>query len=138
MKLQIGIITFCLGVFMLLGCRKEPGVGGNASIKGRIFVEKYNKTFTVLLQKYYVAEQDVYIVYGDQYGYSDRVKTDYDGRFAFDYLYPGDYTVYVMSKDSTFATGDTIGSGEVPVKKELTLKQNKEAVDLGEITILEN
>ncbi|MBL7899044.1 MAG: carboxypeptidase regulatory-like domain-containing protein [Crocinitomicaceae bacterium] len=47
-----------------------------------------------------LADARVYIVYGDNTGYGDDVITGGDGDYAFSNLVKGDYTIYVVSKDS--------------------------------------
>ncbi|MFM1746331.1 MAG: hypothetical protein RLZZ630_2268, partial [Bacteroidota bacterium] len=84
----------------LTSCAKEEGKGGDASIYGKVFVKNYNSTFTQLVSSYYAADTYVYLIYGDDISYGERVKTDYEGEFEFKYLYPGDYRVYVYSDDS--------------------------------------
>jgi hypothetical protein len=113
-----------LQTFVVLGflsltvaCQKEEGVGGNCSIRGVLWTRDFNSTFTTLIGTYPAADEYVYIVYGDGYTYGDRVKTDYRGHFEFPNLYPGDYTLYAYSLDSTL----TSLTGNVPVVLETNL-----------------
>lgn len=119
-------LSFCF--LILFSCKKEPGVGGNASITGKVITRDYNATFTNLLGVYPSADQYVYIVFGDHVGYDKRIKTDYNGVYRFSYLYPGKYTIYTYSMDST----GTQLSGIIPVKKEIQLskKQHFQMPDL--------
>lgn len=113
-----------IGLIMLSSCKKEPGIGGNSSITGHVQVRHFNATFTQLLGTYPGADHYVYIVFGDNKGYDKRIKTDYAGNFEFDYLYPGNYTVYTYSQDSS----GLILSGQVAIKQNIELgkKENKE------------
>jgi hypothetical protein len=128
MRMLIAMAT----VLLLTGCQKEEGTGGNASIRGRIWVRDYNSSFTTLIGEYPAEDTYVYIIYGDNVGYDKRIKTDYEGEFEFRYLYPGTYTIYVYSADSTF----TDLTGEVPVIQEVELDKREEK-DLGDIVILQ-
>ncbi|MBK9190734.1 MAG: carboxypeptidase regulatory-like domain-containing protein [Crocinitomicaceae bacterium] len=47
-----------------------------------------------------LADARVYIVYGENIGYGDDVITGGDGDYSFSNLVKGDYTLYVVSKDS--------------------------------------
>lgn len=103
-------------------CKKEPGVGGNGSITGKIITHNYNATYTNLLGVYPAADHYVYIVYGNNVGYDKRIKTDYNGVYRFSFLYPGKYTIYTYSADNT----GTQLSGQITIKKEIQLSKNQD------------
>ena len=94
-------IFFLVASSFFYSCKKEPGVGGHSSISGHLTIRHYNANFNQYLGTYDGADEYVYIVYGNHSGYDLRVKTDYNGNFEFNYLYPGDYTIYTYSLDST-------------------------------------
>ena len=73
----------------------------------------------------------VYIIFGDDIGYGQRVKTNYNGEFEFKYLYKGHYSVYTYSLDSTL----TDPSGKVAVIKELEISSKNEDVNAGTFEI---
>lgn len=112
-------------------CSKEAGEGGTSSIYGKIIAHNYNAEFTTLKGIYPAADEDVFIIYGNDRSYSERVSTSYDGVFEFKYLRPGDYTVFVYSKDSTL----TLPSGMYVVKQQVTISENKQAVAAKEMKI---
>jgi hypothetical protein len=129
---SIAILLLCISIAMfLLSCTKDSGEGGNASIYGSVWVKNYNSTFTQLLGEYTAFDEDVYIIYGNQNGYSDHTKTNYQGVYSFYYLRPGKYTIYVYSKDSTLLSP----SGSVPVVKNVEITKNKQDLKVPEITI---
>lgn len=113
-------------------CKKEAGEGGNSSINGKVWVRDYNSSFTTVNGEYPGADEDVYIIYGGDYSYGDRIKTDYEGNFEFKYLREGNYKVYVYSKDSTLQDP----SGKVAVIKEVEITKKKQKVTAPLITIL--
>ncbi len=126
------ILFFSLLITSLLfSCKKEEGIGGDASIKGNVLVRDYNTNFTQLIGQYPAEDVYVYLVFGDNTGYDRRIKTDYNGNFFFKYLYPGDYKVYVYSTDSTLTDLNNF----VAVVKNVHLDGRKEEADLGTITI---
>lgn len=84
-----------------LSCSKEAGDGGNSTIYGKIIAYDYNAEFTELKGIYPAADVDVFIIYGSDHSYSQRIRSNYNGVYEFKYLRPGDYSVYVYSKDST-------------------------------------
>jgi hypothetical protein len=118
--------------FLLIqsSCEKEPGVGGKSSIYGKVFVKDYNDTFTILEETYYAPGVYVYLVYGDDKDYGDRIQTNYDGTYEFKYLYPGTYHVYAYSKDSTLQT-----KSDIPVIRDIEIPRKKQDIEVPEIVI---
>ena len=119
-------------VLLFTSCSKTEGTGGLATIYGKVNVLDYNSDFTILKDDYYAADEDVFIVYGDDSIYSDKFKTDYTGTFRFQNLRKGKYTVYALSKDST----GLAESGYIPVKEEITISERKEIYETEDLVIL--
>jgi hypothetical protein len=122
-----------LTVLFLNACKKPPGEGGQASIRGTVWTEDWNSGFTVMNGQYAAADVDVYIIYGDEAGYSDRTRANYNGEYEFRYLRKGKYKIYVYSKDKTLQSP----SGEVAVVKEVEITSKKEILNVEQITIYE-
>ena len=120
-------ILFALSIvsILLVSCSKEEGEGGRASIKGQVYAKDYNESFSQLLNEYYAPEEDVYIIYGDNENYDDRVKTGPNGTFEFKHLRKGKYTIYVYTKDSTF----TIPSGVEAIYQDVEIVNKEEVVE---------
>ncbi|HOZ30556.1 MAG TPA: hypothetical protein PLL66_06530 [Bacteroidales bacterium] len=116
---------------MLSSCEKNPGEGGNATISGSVWVKDYNSTFSSLVSEYAGIKEDVYIVYGDNTGYDDKVETDYLGYYRFNYLRKGKYTIYVFSEDSTM----TSPSGKTAVIQEVEITENDQLLVVPQIII---
>ena len=112
------------------GCKKEAGEGGTSSISGKVYARDYNATFTVLQGEYYAPDMYVYIIYGDEKDYGNKIRTSYDGTYEFKYLRPGNYKVYCFSKDSLLQTNAEIG-----IMKEVTIKKQYQEVTVPDITI---
>ena len=123
-------LAFAGSCILLVSCEKEPGSGGKSTIYGKVLVKGYNSTFTVLEETYYGPEIWVYLIYGDDRDYSDRIQTGYDGTYEFKYLRPGNYRVYAYSKDSTLQT-----NALVPVIKEIELPKKKQDILVEDIVI---
>ncbi|MEZ4798864.1 MAG: hypothetical protein R2809_03610 [Flavobacteriales bacterium] len=107
MKRQIIFLATIVAMVFIASCTKEEGEGGYATIKGKI-----NKDYRLIpansaTYQYTVAaaDEDVYIVYGDNVSPSDRIWTNYDGEFEFKNLRKGNYTIYVYSEDTTGQSG---------------------------------
>ena len=131
MKIQyFKFIAIFLLIALMASCKKEPGEGGNSTIYGKVYVKDYNGTFTVLQEEYFGKDIDVYIIYGDDRSYSDRVKTCYNGYYEFKYLRPGKYHIYAYSKDSTLQT-----NADVPVIKDIEITKKYQDVEAPQIVI---
>jgi hypothetical protein len=133
MKKTVLIILPLFITVFISSCSKEPGVGGNASIHGKVYAKYYNKYFTVLYGEAYAADKEVYIIYGENLSYGDKANTNYDGSYEFKYLRKGKYKVVTYSKDSTL----TIPSGTYAVIQEGEIKSNKENLELPDLKIFD-
>src|SRR5215510_11150462 len=101
MKKKYLIILSVLCLSVVLSCKKGPGEGGRTSIIGKVWAEEWDDiSYTVHYDSldHWAMDEDVYIIYGDDATYGDRVKTGPDGVFEFRYLREGDYTIYVYSE----------------------------------------
>ncbi|MEI6854320.1 MAG: hypothetical protein WCL06_15840 [Bacteroidota bacterium] len=133
MKKLLLIVLPLFIVVLISSCSKDPGVGGNGSIHGKVYAKYYNKYFTVFLGEGYAADKEVYIIYGDDLDYGDKVNTNYDGSYEFKYLRKGKYKVVTYSKDSTL----TVPSGTIAVIQEGEISSNKESVELPDLKIFD-
>lgn len=123
----------CLIMLVMCACKKQPGEGGFATIKGRLFVKNYDPTYTVLLSQYYLPGESVYIIYGDNNEVGDNVRTTNDGTFTFNYLRKGKYKIYAIGEDSTKP------SLSIPKETlvEIEIKEKREAVNVGDLVIID-
>jgi hypothetical protein len=99
-------LSFWALIFILLaGCTKPEGEGGASVIYGKVYAFNYNSS-GVLKEEYYLADEDVFIIYGDGDNYyDDSYETSFDGSFRFQYLRPGTYTVFVYSDCESCPSG---------------------------------
>ncbi len=115
-------------------CKKGPGEGGTSAIRGKVLVYDYNGNYPQLDTTYYKAEEDVYIIYGDDNTYDDNYKTSFDGSYEFQYLRKGTYKVFVYSDDSTGLSP----SGKIIVSKTVDINSNKSTVDVPDLVMVKN
>lgn len=95
--------------FLCTGCRKEPGEGGRAEIRGVIYERRYNSSTDLPIGAAYpLADARVYIIYGDHDYADDDTRSGPAGEFHFPWLRKGSYRVYAISECSGF-TGCTEG-----------------------------
>ncbi len=115
---------------MFMACKKEEGVGGDASISGQVWTYAVNGSFSDTIAEYPAEDTYVYIVYGDNTGFDKRIKTDYNGNYTFNFLYPGKYTLYVYSFDPLEIDGQS------PVIRKVTIEGRKEEFEMERIEII--
>ena len=120
------LIIFLSVLFLGISCSVEEGKGGRATIKGKVFVQDFNAEGTNLLVEDYAPDWEVFIIYGDDDYYGERVTTNYEGTYEFDFLHEGTYTVFAYSKCDACANN-----------KEAILIET-EIVDKDEVVILED
>jgi hypothetical protein len=129
---RISLVSFLLiFTISLISCAKEAGEGGNSTIYGKLTAYDYNAEFTSLKGIYPAADEDVYLIYGSDRSYSQRVRSNYNGIYEFKYMRPGDYKVYVYSKDSTL----TLPSGIYAITADVKIDGNKQTVEVAELKI---
>ena len=117
MKLNVLFSVICIIIFITASCSKEEGVGGNATIRGKVVIHDYNDDFSILLSQHDGAEEDVYIIYGDEKTFGDEIETNYDGVFEFKYLLPGNYNVFIYSEDSSNIMYDKVVAKDANISK---------------------
>lgn len=134
----IAIVLFAAATLVIVsGCRKEAGEGGVASIRGKVRKEVRLVLSNPATAQYTVnaADQDVYIIYGDNVSPDDRVWTNYKGEFEFMNLREGKYTLYVYSRDTTGVP--TVDPERMAVKKEIEIGKKENDEDAGTFLIFD-
>lgn len=131
------IIILSFIAFTLLSissCKKSEGEGGKASITGKIWVKRHNEIGIPIPAsyggEYPGAYEDVYIIYGDDATYGDRVQANPDGIYEFKYLRPGSYKIYAYSSGASLTT-----TNREAVIKDVEITQKKQTVECETIEI---
>ena len=115
---------------VITSCTKEEGQGGSGSIKGFVYEYKINAFSLDTTARYAAADQDVFIIYGDDHTfYDDNIKTSYDGSFKFPYLQKGKYTVFVYEDCATCL------SGKKEILRTIEITKKNQVIDLDTIDI---
>ncbi len=96
------LVLLCIVLFVI-SCSKE-GVGGNGKIKGFVSKEIVNQN-DVGVDTVPASSKNVFIIYGDESYFNDKVVADVDGYFEFDFLKKGDYTIYSNSDCASCSSG---------------------------------
>lgn len=110
-------------VLFFNSCKKPAGSGGNSSIKGRLWV----KDFPTMVE-YSGYDEYVYIIYGDEVSYGDRIRSSYDGQFEFKYLRKGKYKIYTYS----MALASLQDSAVI---RDVEITKNGQSIDLSNVII---
>lgn len=135
MKKIISLLTVIITLLILNACSKPAGQGGDSKITGKVWVKDYNSTFTLLNQEYAGADVDVYIIYGDDATYGDKISCGPDGVFEFPYLRKGKYRIYAYSKDKDAYLSGNTNAPQKAVFVDAEITDKKQTVDAGTITI---
>lgn len=109
---------------LLSACQKEPGEGGKAEIKGKVYAIEWDENTGQKVDSFYVAEARVYIVYGDHEAYDDDTRTGPDGLYKFSWLRKGEYTVF------TYSECPTCPNGTEAVLETVEIGDRKESVEV--------
>ena len=123
------LVSILFGLLLLSACTKEPGVGGKNTITGVIIKEEYTEAGNDFVTSYPALEERVYIIYGDNAVFADETRTNYDGSFRFDYLYKGDYSIFVYSECLACP------GGVEPIFIDIELEQRKEIFETDTIYV---
>tara|TARA_B110000914_G_scaffold71430_1_gene62498 strand:- start:4652 stop:5062 length:411 start_codon:yes stop_codon:yes gene_type:complete len=131
------VFIFLVITLFFSSCEKEPGEGGTSSIIGSVY--KISTYFNVLTQEvdtvFYQLDsgEDVYVIYSDNESdfYNDKIETNWNGQYRFDYLRKGDYTIFVYA-DST----DILNiSYDYPVFQHISVEANNSTYTLSDFII---
>ncbi|MEA4918189.1 hypothetical protein [Proteiniphilum sp.] len=92
---------FFAGICSLLfvSCINEEGEGGTASVDGFVYkIVHPDGEYNFTKDTFPAARTDVYIQYGNQKPYGDKMDIGPDGYFKFKYLMDGNYIVFAYNK----------------------------------------
>ena len=111
MKKRINFILALFAVAMLFtSCNKGPGEGGTGTVQGYVkLVHHPDDDYTLTPDTMVAAKTDVFIIYGDEAYFGDDLETNAEGLYQFEYLLPGNYTVFSYS---TLPSGEKVAVSE--------------------------
>lgn len=103
------MMLFVLALIMP-SCNKGPGEGGTGTVQGFVkLVHHPDDDYTLTSDTMAAAKTDVFIIYGDEAYFGNDVETGTNGMYQFEYLRPGDYTVFAYS---TLPSGEKVAVNE--------------------------
>ncbi|MDD3320658.1 MAG: hypothetical protein PHS59_04355 [Paludibacter sp.] len=99
--LKLFLVIF-ISTLSLFSCVSEEGEGGISVVQGYVYTVLHDDdVYDFVADTFPAAKTDVYIVYGDEPIYGDKMETGYDGFYRFRYLSKGNYKVYAYSTLTT-------------------------------------
>ena len=134
------IFFVCLVVIGFSACEKDAGEGGTSVIEGQVYkiFTFQNQTTGLIDTQYFQLDvaKDVFIIYSDDQAsvYDDKFETDYNGRYCFEYLRKGNYTIYTYA-DSTDGSGIQY---EYPIFKHVKISSNNSTNKVDDFVIEKN
>ena len=133
-------LIICAIALGFTACEKPSGEGGTSVIEGQVYkIFTFQNPTTGLIDTTYFlldAGKDVFIIYGDDKTevYDDKFETDYNGKYHFEYLRKGDYTLYTYA-DST--DGSMI-KHDYPIFQQITISSNNSTNQVVDFVIEKN
>ena len=109
---RIAVLFLGLAMLLVVGvsCNSHEGEGGTGTVQGFVkLVHHPDDDYSLNVDTMRAVKTDVFIIYGDQAFYGDDTETDYTGMYQFQYLTPGNYTLFAYS---TLATGEKVAVTE--------------------------
>lgn len=120
---------------LIISCTKEPGPGGLASIKGKVYAYDFTSGLDTVA-KGYIGDIRVYIGAADNADsvQFDDMRTSYNGSFEFNSLRKGKYRIWVIAKSDTILYNPTLDNIQYFIQ-EVEIKEKKEEVTLPDFII---
>ena len=126
-------------IIVFAACTKEAGEGGTSVIQGQVYkIHTFQNSTTGEMDTLYFqldAGKDIFIIYSDDETdiYDDEFETDYNGRYRFEFLRKGDYTIYTYADSSDVNT-----TYDYPVFRHIEIKSNNSTNNLDDFVIEKN
>jgi len=133
------ILFICAIAIGFTACKKTEGEGGTSVIEGQVYkIYTFQATTGEWDTTYFQldAGKDVFIIYGDDKSevYDDKFETDYNGKYHFEYLRKGDYTLYTYAD----STDNSNVKYEFPVFKHVTITSKNSTNKVADFVIEKN
>ena len=134
------LLIICAIAFGFTACEKQSGEGGTSVIEGQVYkiFTFQNPTTGAWDTSYFQldAGRDVFIIYSNDNTelYDDEFDTDYNGKYHFEYLRKGEYTIYTYAD----STDNSNVKHEYPVFKQITINSNNSTNTVGDFIIEKN
>ena len=109
-RFTVSLMVLLASALVMPSCNKGPGEGGTGTVQGFVkLVHHPDDDYTLTPDTMVAAKTDVFIIYGDEDFFGDDVETNAEGMYQFEYLRPGEYTVFAYS---TLPSGEKVAVSE--------------------------
>lgn len=125
------ILILLLFPLMVFSCINQEGEGGTSTVQGYVYkVIHHDDVFNFDTDTFPAGKTDVYILYGNEAVYGDKMEAAHDGFFQFRYLTKGSYRIYAFSNypdGRKVAVYDTVvvGRGGVATTNDIYIHEGK-------------
>ena len=135
MRNLIVVLAIAIG---FSACKKEAGEGGTSVIEGKVYkIYTYQTPQGQIDTLYYQLDvgKDIFIIYSDDETaiYDDEFETDYNGRYRFEFLRKGKYTIYTYADSS-----DVNITYDYPIFHSIEIKSNNSTNKVEDFIIEKN
>lgn len=124
-------LSFLLSLFLFSSCLNDEGLGGTGSVEGTVYkVIHPDDMYTLKADTFPAAKEDVFIVYGSENIYGDKMETADNGFFKFKNLTKGTYKIYAYTdhpdgRKEAVADTVTIETGKTGKTKNIYIHSGK-------------
>jgi len=142
-------LIICIIAIGFIACEKPAGEGGTSVIEGqvyRIYTSEDPGTGENTDTLYYQLDpgKDVFIIYSSNESavYDDKFDADWEGRYRFEYLRKGDYTIYTYADSTVFLDPNNDDSPfityDYPIFRHITISSNNSTNKVDDFVIEKN
>ena len=124
-------LIICAIAIGFTACEKDAGEGGTSVIEGQVYkIHTFQNASTGAMDTLYYqldSGKDVFIIYSDNETevYDDKFETDYNGRYHFEYLRKGEYTIYTYVDSFILNNiGNPIVTYDHPIYRDIKITNN--------------
>jgi len=133
-------LVVCSLALVFTACEKPEGEGGTSVIEGQVYkIFTFQNPSTGAWDTSYFqldAGKDVFVIYGNDKSevYDDKFETDYNGKYHFEYLRKGDYTLYTYAD----STDGSMVKHDYPIFKQISITSNNSINKVADFVIEKN
>ena len=144
------LLFICAVIFGFIACEKPAGEGGTSVIEGQVYkihtsADPFTGDNTDTLYYQLNSGNDVFIIYSSDESdvYDDKFETDWEGKYRFEYLRKGDYTIYTYADSTVYLYPDDIDNSpkityDYPIFRHITISLNNSTNTLDNFIIEKN
>ncbi|MFW5851031.1 MAG: hypothetical protein ACOCWB_02290 [Bacteroidota bacterium] len=122
------LVSCCL---LFASCEKQEGEGGLNTIEGYVYIQDLSPTLQKIGDPYPAVDENIFIKYGTSAVIDDDEPTSDNGFFSFQFLMPGNYTIFVESEDTVLFKNKQ----DIVISRDINFSEKKQTASLDTIII---